>query len=100
MSNQSNWKNTEREVAGAFGTTRAPVCNNLTHSDTFHNRMYIEIKKRKSFSLWTLFRDVEKKAKAENKTPVLAIKEKGKHGFLVMCRPEDLKEISNAVQSR
>lgn len=95
--NISNWKNTEREVAKAFGTTRAPVSNNLTHSDTFHKFCYIEVKKRKKFWIWSLFEDTKKKALKEKKIPIVAIKQKNKKGFLIVVRPEDLKKVSESI---
>jgi len=97
MANKSNWKGTEREVAQCFGTKRAPVCNNQTHSDTFHDNLYIEIKKRKKFTLWKLFEDTKKKAIKENKIPVVAIKQKYKEGFLILCRPDDLEDIAEEL---
>ncbi len=96
--NTSNWKNTEREVAKAFGTTRAPVCNNITHSDTFHKVCYIEIKKRKKFWIWGLFEDTKAKALKENKIPIVAIKQKSRKGFLILCRPENIKCIAENLK--
>ena len=95
--NTSNWKETEREVATAFGTKRAPVCNNLTHSDTFSTELYIETKKRKRFWIWGLFEETKKKALKEKKVPVVAIKQKGKKGFLILIRPEDIKEVAEVL---
>lgn len=94
MANKSNFKGMERQVAKDFHTTRAPVCNNQTHSDTFQETLYIECKKRKNMYIWNLFKDTKKKAKAENKIPMCAIKETGKKGYLVVCRPEDLWPIA------
>ena len=93
MANVSNWKGTEREVAKVFGSTRAPVSNNTTHADVFHNTCYIEVKKRKNFYIWELFEDTKAKALKENKIPVVAIKKKGCKGFLLICRPEDVLQI-------
>ena len=98
MANMSNWKNTEREVAKAFGTKRAPVCNNVTHSDTFSDSLYIEIKKRKRFWIWGLFEDTKVKALKENKVPVVAIKQKSKKGFLILIRPEDIKGVAECLK--
>ena len=97
MANMSNWKNTEREVAKAFGTKRAPVCNNVTHSDTFSDSLYIEIKKRKRFWIWGLFEDTKTKALKEGKIPVVAIKQKGKKGFLILIRPEDVCQVATEI---
>ena len=91
------WKNFERTVAKDFGTKRVPLSGSNsghnTNSDTLHEKLYIECKVRNSFSLWSLFTDTEKKAKVENKIPVVAIKEKGKEGYLILIRPEDIHKI-------
>ena len=96
--NTSNWKNTEREVAKAFGTTRAPVSNNLTHSDTFSKEIYIEVKKRKKFWIWGLFEDTKAKALKEKKIPIVAIKQKNRKGFLIVVRPQDIKEVASCLK--
>jgi len=93
MANVCNWKGFEREVAKVFGTTRAPVSNNITHSDTFQKKLYIEAKKRRSFWVWSLFQDTKKKAAEENKIPMVCIKAKDGRGFLVIARPYDLPAI-------
>lgn len=100
MANVSNWKETEREVAKAFGTTRAPVCNNLTRSDTFSDSCYIEVKKRKRFWIWGLFEETKTKALKEGKVPVVAIKQKGRKGFLIVVRPEDVKEVASCLNTK
>ena len=59
-----------------------------------HEDLYIECKVREKFSLWSLFDDTEKKAKNENKIPIVAIKQKGEKGFLLVIRPESLEKIA------
>lgn len=94
---KSAWKSFERVVAGFFGTKRVPLSGSNsghgTNSDSLHDRLYIECKLRGKFSLWQLFDDTEKKAKHENKIPIVAIKQKGGRGYLVIVRPEDLEDI-------
>ena len=87
----------ERVVAKAFGTTRAPVCNNTTHSDTFSDRFYVEVKTRKKLGLWALYEDTKQKAEAEHKIPVVAMKEKGKKGFLIITNPEYICQIAEQL---
>lgn len=99
MANVSNWKGSEREVAKVFGSTRAPVSNNVTHADIFHDSCYIEVKKRKRFYIWELFEDTKIKAIKEHKIPVVAIKEKGKKGFLLIVSPDNIKEVASCVKT-
>lgn len=92
------WKSFERTVASFFGTKRVPLSGSNsghnTNSDSMHKELYIECKVREKFSLWSLFDDTEKKAKNEDKIPIVAIKQKGEKGFIIMLRPENLQKIA------
>lgn len=96
------WKSFERTVATYFGTKRVPLSGSNsghgTNSDSLHPKLYIECKVRGKISLWQLFTDTEQKAKVEKKTPVVAIKQKGERGYLLVMRPEDLEKIAK-IQS-
>jgi len=101
--NQSNWKGFERIAARTFGTKRNALSgmnSKITASDTLHPRLFIECKKRKRFSLYQLFRKVEQKANKESKIPVVAIKETGKKGWLILIRPEDLMAIAQEYKEK
>lgn len=92
------WKSFERTVATYFGTRRVPLSGSNsghgTNSDSLHPKLYIECKVRNKIALWQLFTDTEKKAKVEGKVPVVAIKQKGEKGYLLVMRPEDLEKIN------
>lgn len=93
------WKQFERDVASTFSCKRVPLSGSNsghgTSSDSLHGELYIECKYRQRFELWTLFEDTEKKARAEGKLPVVAIKQKGAKGFLLLVRPEDLEKVTS-----
>lgn len=95
---KTTWKAFERLVANFFGTRRVPLSGSNsghgTNSDSLHPKLYIECKVRGKISLWQLFIDTENKAKVENKLPVVAIKQKGEKGYLLVMRPDDLTKIS------
>ena len=95
---KSSWKNFERIVATYFGTRRVPLSGSNsghgTNSDSLHPKLYIECKVRSKIALWQLFTDTEKKAKVEGKVPVVAIKQKGEKGYLLVMRPEDLEKVN------
>lgn len=99
---KSSWKHLERVVAEFFGTKRVPLSGSNsghgTNSDSLHEKLYIECKLRGKISLWSLFEDTEKKAKQENKIPVVAIKQKGSRGYLLVMRPLDVKKIAEIQQ--
>lgn len=92
------WKSFERTVASYFGTKRVPLSGSNsghgTNSDSLHDKLYIECKVRGKISLWQLFIDTENKAKVEKKLPVVAIKQKGQKGYLLVIRPEHLEKIA------
>lgn len=96
---KSTWKSFERQVANFFGTKRVPLSGSNsghgTNSDSLHPKLYIECKVRSKISLWQLFVDTEKKAKVEDKVPVVAIKQKGEKGYLLVLRPDDLEKVNN-----
>lgn len=91
------WKSFERIVASFFGTKRVPLSGSNsghgTNSDSLHPKVYIECKVRGKISLWSLFSDTESKAKVEGKVPVVAIKQKGERGYLLVMRPEDMEKL-------
>lgn len=95
---KSCWKGFERKVAEDFGTKRVPLSGSNsghnTNSDSLHPELYIECKVRHKISIWSLFEDTEDKAKHENKIPLVAIKQKGSRGYLIVIRPEDLEKIT------
>ena len=81
-----------------FGTKRAPLSGSNsghnTNSDSLHPKLYIECKLRQKIAIWQLFEDTERKAKAEDKIPIVAIKQKGAKGELLVIRPHDLQKIA------
>lgn len=95
---KSAWKSFERVVATYFGTRRVPLSGSNsghgTNSDSLHPKLYIECKVRGKIALWQLFVDTETKAKTEGKVPLVAIKQKGEKGYLIVMRPEDLQKIA------
>ena len=92
------WKGFEREVASLFGTKRVPLSGSNsghnTMSDSLHPDLYIECKVRAKVWLHTLYNDTEKKAKFEEKIPVVAIRQKGQKGYLLVMKPEYLQKIA------
>ena len=92
------WKNRERQIARFFGSERNPLSGGNgkhTRSDSLHEELFIESKHRKSHSLVTLYEEVKKQARAENKIPVICLSQHGKKGFWVMVKEEDLTAVAN-----
>lgn len=90
------WKAVERRVAKYWGTERTPFSGSnskITASDSLHKNLFIETKLRTKWSIFTLYNEVEEKAKKEGKIPVLCLHEKNKHGFLIVIKNENLDKI-------
>lgn len=91
------WKKFERDVAKLFNTRRTPLSGiNSAHtgSDTLHHRLYIECKLRKNSAVHTLYDKTAIAAKAEDKIPVLALKQKNKP-ILLVVNPYDLPMVAD-----
>ena len=101
---KSAWKSFERLVASFFGTKRVPLSGSNsghgTNSDTLHPKLYIECKVRSKIAIWQLFVDTEGKAEVEEKIPVVALKQKGAKGYLLVMRPNDLTKIAELCQNK
>ena len=92
------WKQFERLVAAFFGGKRNVLSgsnnkNSSTTADIEHTEIYCECKLRSNWSIFGLFRRTEEQAKKEFKIPILALKEKNKHGFLFVIKSSDIDKI-------
>lgn len=96
------WKAVERRIAAFFGCRRVPGSGALwreyeTRSDSDHPRLYVEAKHRARFAVLTLWRDTRDKARREGKTPVVALAEKSRHGFWILCHSHDLAAVADEI---
>ncbi|MBU2685667.1 MAG: hypothetical protein KKF27_20690 [Gammaproteobacteria bacterium] len=72
----------------------------MAEVEDFANGKIVEVKtiQRKNFAIFSLFADTIRKAKEENKIPLVCIHKKGKHSFLIVCRfsnAQTIKEFLN-----
>lgn len=101
MTVRNTWKAFERTVAGLFNTERTPLSggnSKHTRSDTLSDKLFIECKYRANSATCNLFAETEKLAAKEGKIPVLALKAKGKNGFLVVIRPNHLQIVTKYLK--
>ncbi len=97
MTVSSTWKNVERRVAAFFGSRRTPLSggnSGHTRSDSLHDLLFVECKWRAKHSAVSLWRETAKLAKQEQKIPVIALCEKNKPGFWIMCHSSDLQGVA------
>lgn len=98
MTHPSSWKRRERQAAALFGARRQPLSGSAgrpgrSSSDSDHPTLYVETKLRASCAARALWEDVAAKARAEGKTPVVALASKGKPGILVVVHQDHLPEF-------
>jgi hypothetical protein len=95
---RGTWKAFERMVASFFKTRRTPLSGSNsghnTGSDTLHPEVYVECKYRESMAVYALFLDTAEAADLEQKIPVVAIKQKGDKGYLLVLRHKDLHKLA------
>ena len=95
MTARRTWKQLEERICRKFGGKRNPLSGSNSQHGTSSDcieidpELYIEVKLRGAFSHHTLFKDVEKKAKGENKIPLLVTHVKNERGELVIMRLDD-----------
>ncbi len=96
MSVSKTWKSVEGRIAKYWGTTRTPLSginSKHTSSDTLHKDYFIEIKHRKEWAIFNLFKRTRELANKEKKLPFLCLHEKNKAGFLICIHSDDFREI-------
>ena len=99
MTNKA-WKQRERDVASFFKGTRNALSggnSKVTRADVIHKNLFIECKLRSKHSVISLWDDTAKLAKAEDKTPVIALCEKNRPGFWVMVHSSDLNKLFTEI---
>jgi hypothetical protein len=101
---RSTWQRRERDAARLFGATRQPGSGSCglpdqTHSDSTHERLYIETKLRASSSVRTLWEKTAGLARREGKTPVLMLYAKGKTGGLVVVHEMHLAAVAAELKT-
>jgi hypothetical protein len=69
------------------------VCDDLTGSDSTHPTLYIEAKLRGRHTTRTLHDEVKRRSAKEGKTPVLALFDRSRPGFLVVVHSDDLAAV-------
>jgi len=96
----AGWKACEAQLGRLFGCRRRPLSGGNQgggRDDIMHPTIFADAKYgQQATPLWNRWREAKAKAKAENKTPLLAFKEKGSHGLLIVVHSEDLAAVLEA----
>jgi hypothetical protein len=94
MSNPA-WKKFERTVARWFGCERTGPMQGKDANDIDHELLHVQCKHAKRHAIITVWDAARVVADRTNKIPIVAIKQKGRHGFWLMMRSSDLTAVAN-----
>lgn len=97
---EPSWKRAERDVAEAFGAERTPLSGGAsrhTRADVLHDALFIEVKYRKRHAVVALWDETKALADREKKIPVVVLKERGRPGFWLLVKAENLLGIASEV---
>lgn len=96
------WKAMERSVAKKFGVRRTPLSginSGHTHADIIHPTFFVECKYRKRLGLVELFKKVRRQAVAEDKIPLVVLKQMGQQGEIVCMDLDYFMMLINAFDN-
>lgn len=95
------WKDAEYRAAFKLGGKRIALSGGGAHQDKGDVELpgwFVEVKYRKLWQVFSLFLEVERKAKRVGKNALLVLTEKNTHGQLAVMRIEDFEELPRALQ--
>jgi hypothetical protein len=96
------WQKAEDRVAAFFGVRRQ-LCSgssgrdDVTASDSTHPVLFVETKYRKCHTVRTRHDEVKERARKEKKTPVLALVDKNREGFLLGIHSDNFLTVAAEV---
>jgi hypothetical protein len=95
---KSAWTRAEASLAALFGARRRVLSGSsgradIDGDDGTHERLWLESKLRASHAVYSLWRATKAAATKAGKIPVLGLREKHKHGALIVIHEDDLKFV-------
>ena len=94
MTHRGTWKAFERVVSSFFGCTRTGPMQAKDASDIDHPIVHCQCKHSQRHTILTVWDAAKVVADKSGKIPVVAIKQKGRHGFWLMCHSDDFIEVA------
>lgn len=94
------WQKTEKKAAQFVNCKRTPFSGStsgLTHSDSLHDRLFLEMKTSKKHAVKTLYDKTKTLANKENKIPVLVLRETASKDTLWVLEERDLVKLLQEV---
>lgn len=101
MTHRNTWKACERKNASIFGARRNVLSGSAgrddrSESDSTHDQLFIESKLRARCTARSLWLATKAKADKTKQTPIVILREKGKHGALLIFHEDDLPTVCRA----
>lgn len=107
MTASRTWKKVEAAVAEFLAPgvgRRTPLSGansgHDTSSDCLNVGVYAEVKMREKHTVYTLMEDTRKKALKEKLLPVVCLKEKSRHGFLLVIDSRDFDAVTDIIKNQ
>lgn len=94
MTHRRTWQKFETTVARFFGVERSGPMQAKDASDIDHGTIHAQCKLAKKHAIVSVWDAALAIAKNDKKIPVVAIKVKGRHGWWIMCKSEDLLNVA------
>ena len=89
------WKQFERAVARFFGCERTGPMQEKDANDINHDCLHVQCKHSKKHAIVSVWDAAKAVADKAGKIPCVAIKQKGRHGWFIMMKAEDLTAVAN-----
>jgi hypothetical protein len=99
---KGTWKARERKIAADFGAKRTPLSggnSGHTRSDSLHDTLFIEAKGRQSHAAVKLYDETKELARLEGKTPVVALWQPSRRGYLLVIDPRDVQLVAQELEA-
>lgn len=96
---KSAWTRAEAALAAFFGARRRPLSGSsnrpdIDGDDVIHPRLWLESKLRARYAVWSLWREAKALAAKCRKVPVIGLREKGRHGILLVVHSDDFAAVA------
>jgi thymidylate synthase len=89
------WKKFERTIARFFGCERTGPMQAKDANDINHEILHVQCKHSQRHAIVSVWDAAKVVADKAGKIPCVALKQKGRHGWWIMCKADDLTAVAN-----
>lgn len=89
------WKKFEQAVARFFGCKRTGPMQAKDANDINHHCLHVQCKHSQRHAIVSVWDAAKRVADKDSKIPVVAVKQKGRHGWWLLVKADDLTAVAN-----